>query len=200
MRKRLQRRIHVPQKSPEIAQQVRRMRAHFGEDSSVQKGEKPDESRRAICSSNRSEQFTAAIRRDARQGQLRCALRQMRQRPALQIDKRMLPGRMHDFEDEGPSVCADQMEIVVVFARQGSRAGFQPIDFPRQANGFRFCRWLSYARFEQHAPNLIRKCRTASIPELSNHFAQLACEGRMLSPRVFLAIPVPKPAHSQWKA
>ena len=39
------------------------------------------------------------------------------------------------------------------------------VKFARKANRFRFRRWLSYASFQQHAPNLIRKCWSASIPE-----------------------------------
>src|SRR5260370_26111521 len=57
------------------------------------------------------------------------------------------------------------MKIVGVFARQRPRRRLKPIQFARQANRFRFCRWLSYARLQQHAPNLICKCRSASIPD-----------------------------------
>ncbi len=71
----------------------------------------------------------------------------MRQGPALQIDKRMLPRRMHHLEDERMPVRARQMEILVVFARQRPRGGLQPVKFARQANGFRFGHWLSDAGF-----------------------------------------------------
>src|SRR2546430_11507293 len=81
---------------------------------------------------------------------------------ALQIDEGMLPGRMHYFEDERMSGCASQMEVIVVLARQCPRASLQPIKFARQANSLGFRRRLSYAGFQQHAPNLIRKCRSAS--------------------------------------
>src|SRR5260370_28487493 len=57
------------------------------------------------------------------------------------------------------------MKIVVIFARQRPRPGLKPIEFARQANRFRFRRWLSYARLQQHASNLICKCRSASIPD-----------------------------------
>src|SRR5437773_6376868 len=87
----------------------------------------------------------------------------MRQGPALQIDKGMFPGRMHYFEDERMSGCASQMEVIVVLARQRPRASLQPIKFARQANSLGFRRRLSYAGFQQHAPNLICKCRSASI-------------------------------------
>src|SRR5882672_10018438 len=86
----------------------------------------------------------------------------MPQGPALQIDKGMLPGRMHYFEDEGMSVCARQMKIVVVFAGQRPRAYLKSVKFACQANRFRFAHRLSYPSFQQHAPNLIRKSRSAS--------------------------------------
>src|SRR6267142_3285570 len=89
----------------------------------------------------------------------------MRQSPALQVDEGPLPRRMHYFEDERMSVCARQMEVVVVFARQRPRGGLQPVKFARQVNGFRFGHRLSYAGLQEHAPNLIRKSRSASIPD-----------------------------------
>src|SRR6267143_3018866 len=89
----------------------------------------------------------------------------MRQSPALQINEGPLPRRMHYFEDERMSVCARQVEVVVVFARQRPRGGLQPVKFARQVNGFRFGHRLSYAGLQKHAPNLICKSRSASIPE-----------------------------------
>src|SRR5260370_36571107 len=89
----------------------------------------------------------------------------MLQRPALQINEGPLPRRMHHLEDERIPVRARQMEIVVVFARQRPRRGLQPVKFARQANRFRFRRWLSYAGLQQHATNLICKSRSASIPD-----------------------------------
>src|SRR6267378_7907534 len=89
----------------------------------------------------------------------------MRQSPALQVDEGALASRMHYFEDERMSVCARQMEVVVVFARQRPRGGLQPVKFARQASGLRFGHRLSYAGLQEHAPNLIRKSRSASIPD-----------------------------------
>src|SRR5882762_5531136 len=89
----------------------------------------------------------------------------MRQSPALQVDEGALASRMHYFEDERMSVCARQLEVVVIFARQRPRGGLQPVKFARQVNGFRLGHGLSYAGLQQHAPNLIRKSRSASIPD-----------------------------------
>ena len=163
VRKRLQRRVHLPQKPAKIAKKFRRVRADSRKNFSIHESEQPDEARRAFPRGNRSKQVAAAIGRDARQGQLRRTLRQMPQRPALQIDKGMLPRRVHYFEDERTSVRARQMEVVVVFARQRSGGGLYPVEFPRQANRFRFGHRLSYAGLQQHAPNLIRNSRSASI-------------------------------------
>jgi hypothetical protein len=87
MFKRLQRRIHLPEKPTEIAQKFRRMRPHFGQNFSLHKREQPDEARHAIRYCNRGEKFATVVRYNARQGQLVRALRQMRQRPALQINE-----------------------------------------------------------------------------------------------------------------
>src|SRR6267378_3876803 len=141
------------------------MRADFCENCSIHKGKQPDEARRAVRRSNRSKWFAVAIRGDARQRQLRRALRQMCQGPALQINEGTFPRRMHHLEDERMSVCARQMEVVVVFARQRPRSSLQPVKFARQADRFRFRRWLSYAGLQQHATNLICKSRSASIPD-----------------------------------
>src|ERR1700682_583003 len=97
----------------------------------------------------------------------------MRQCPALQIDEGLLPSRMHYFEDERMSVCARQMEVVVLFAWQRPRGGLQPVKFARQVDGFRFGHRLSYASLQQHAPNLIRKSRSASIPRRLRLLARL---------------------------
>ena len=166
--KRLQRRVHLAEKPAEITKKFRRVRADFGENCSIHKSKQPDKARRAVRTGNRSKQFRAAIRCDARQGQLRSALRQMRQGPALQIDKRMFPGRMHCFEHERTPVHVCQMEVVVVFARQRPRAYLKPVKFARQANRFRFGHRLSYTSLQQHAPNLIRNSRSASISEDSS--------------------------------
>src|SRR5260370_18651317 len=80
----------------------------------------------------------------------------------------MLPRRMHHFQDERMSVGASQVEIVVVFPRQHPRGSLKPVKFARQANRFRFRYRLSYACFQQHAPNLICKSRSASILDRSN--------------------------------
>src|SRR5260370_29645065 len=163
VRKRLQRRVQFPQKPAEIAKKLRCVRVDFSKSCSMQKGEQPDETVASVRRGNRSKQFTTAIACDARQRQLRRALRQMGQRLALQINEGMLPRRVHYFEDERLPVRARQMEVVVVFAWQRPSSGFKPVEFPRQAHRLRFHYRLSYARLQQHAPNLIRKCRGASI-------------------------------------
>src|SRR5713101_9885757 len=163
VRKRLQRRVQLPQKPAEIAEKLRCVRVDFSKNLSIQKGEQPNEARRTIRRGSRSKQVTAAIGHDPRQWQLRRALRQMRQRPALQINEGMLPRRVHYFEDERLPVRARQMEVVVVFAWQRPSSGFNPVEFVRQAHRFRFRHRLSYAGLQLHAPNLIRNSRSASI-------------------------------------
>ncbi len=66
VRERLQRRVHLAEKPAEIAKKLRRVRADFCENSSTQKGDQPDEARRAVRGGNRSKEFTAAIRCDTR--------------------------------------------------------------------------------------------------------------------------------------
>src|SRR5260370_36689984 len=163
VRKRLQRRVQFPQKPAEIAKKLRCVRVDCSKSFSIQKGEQPDETVASVRRGNRSEQCAARTGYDPRQRQLRRTLRQMPQRVALQIDEGMLPRRVHYFEDERLPVRARQMEVVVVFAWQRPRSGFKPVEFPRQAHRLRFHYRLSYARLQQHAPNLIRKCRGASI-------------------------------------
>src|SRR5258708_6675928 len=113
------------------------------------------------------------------------ALRQMRQRPALQINERTLPRRVHHLQHELLPVRARQMKVVVVFARKCPRRGLKPVKFPRKPNRFRFRYGLSYARFQQHAPNLIRNCRSASIPERSNYSAEPPVKPRISATQSF---------------
>src|SRR5713226_328918 len=102
----------------------------------------------------------------------------MPQRLTLQINEGMLPRRMHHLEDERMPVCARKMEVVVVFGRQRPRGGLQPVKFARQTNRFRFGHWLSYAGLQQHAPNLICKSRSASIPDGSRFLLRCPQEAR----------------------
>src|SRR5207249_10199225 len=97
----------------------------------------------------------------------------MLQRPALHINERLLPRRVHHFEDEPMSVPACQVEIVVVFTRQCPCRSLDPVKFARQTNRFRFRYRMSYARLQQHAPNLICNSRSASIPQGSNTLSSL---------------------------
>src|SRR4029077_1332527 len=124
----------------------------------------------------------------------------MLQRLALKVNKRPLPRRMHHLEYERAPIRASQMEIVVVLPWKPPRRRLHTVEFPRQAHRFRFRRWLSYARLQQHAPNLIRKCRSASNPERSNNTPEppLHLESSPLTG--FLLSLAPKPAHSPWKA
>ena len=75
VRKRLQRRIHLAEKTAEITKNLRRVRADFGQSRSNHKSKQPDKAPRAVRGSHRSKQFTAAIWFDARQRQMRRALR-----------------------------------------------------------------------------------------------------------------------------
>src|SRR5206468_8299438 len=105
--------------------------------------------------------------------ELRRTLLQMLQGLALHINERLLPREVHHFEAEPMSVPACQVEIVVVFTRQCPCRSLDPVKFARQTNRFRFRYRMSYARLQQHAPNLICNSRSASIPQGSNTLSSL---------------------------
>jgi hypothetical protein len=96
---------------------------------------------------------------------MRRPLRQMTQRLALQIDEGALPRWVHHLQHERAAIFCFQPEIIVVFARQRPRRYFKPVKFARHSNGFFFGSGMGYAFLKQHAPNLIRKRQSASIPE-----------------------------------
>ena len=96
---------------------------------------------------------------------MRRPLRQMAQRLALQVDEGVLPRRMHHFQRERAAIFSFQLEIIVVFARQRPRRYFKTVKFARHSKGFFFGSGMGYAFLKQHAPNLIRKRQSASIPE-----------------------------------
>ncbi len=155
--------VHLPQKAPKIAEKFRRVRAHFGQNGSLEEAQKPNKPLRTVMSCNFREKFAAAIWQHSRQRQLRCALRQMHQRFALQINERPLSRRVHHFQHKRAAVRSAQMKIVVVLARKRPRGHLQPVDFPGQTSGFGFRYAVCDARFQEHAPNFICNCRTASI-------------------------------------
>ena len=94
-----------------------------------------------------------------------CSLRQVTQCLALQIDEGSLAGRVHHFQHERAAISCFQLEIIVVFARQPPRRYFKPVKVVSHSNGFFFGSRMGYAFLKQHAPNLIRKRQSASIPE-----------------------------------
>ena len=87
----------------------------------------------------------------------------MLQHLALHLNEGLLPGRMHEFQDKFTPINRREVEIIVVLAGERLGGDFEAENFARDANGFYFSDRLGYARFWNHAGNLIRKGRTASI-------------------------------------
>src|SRR5580704_2404243 len=82
---------------------------------------------------------------------------------ALHLDEGLLPGGMHEFQNEFTPVNGLEMKIIIVLAGERLGGDFEAENFPRNANDFRFGDRLGHALFGNHAGNLIRKGRTASI-------------------------------------
>src|SRR6202021_3706853 len=87
----------------------------------------------------------------------------MLQRLTLHLDEGLLPGGMHDFQNKFAPVSRREMKIIVVLAGERLGGDLEAENLARDANGFRFSDRLGHARFWDHAGNLIRKGRTASI-------------------------------------
>src|ERR1700730_5579493 len=87
----------------------------------------------------------------------------MLQRLALHLDEGLLPGGMHEFQNEFTPVNGLEMKIIIVLTGERLGGDFEAENFPRNANGFRFGDRLGHALFGNHAGNLIRKGWTASI-------------------------------------
>jgi len=64
---------------------------------------------------------------DPRQYNSGRAVRHVLQSLALQVKKGTFPARLHDFQNECAAVRCLNVKIVVILARQGSGANFQPI-------------------------------------------------------------------------
>src|SRR6266404_2464324 len=92
-------------------------------------------------------------------------LRQMPQRLALHVNKRVFSRRMHHLQDECLSVGAGQMEIVVVFARQRLRRSLNTVELAHDADSFSFGDGWANAGLKRHATNTICKRGSASIPD-----------------------------------
>ena len=68
MRKGLQRGIHLAQKPPNVAEELRRVRAHFRENSSIHESQQPHEARGTLRPRDGCKKFTFQVAHDAWQG------------------------------------------------------------------------------------------------------------------------------------
>jgi hypothetical protein len=81
----------------------------------------------------------------------------MLQHLALHLNEGVFPRGMHDFQDKFASAGRGQMKIVVILAWKRLGGDIEAEDFASQPRSFRFGDRLGYARFGNHAQNLIRK-------------------------------------------
>ena len=96
------------------------MRADFGKDFAGNIREHPNEPYRTVRKCCRLKGLVVACVADPGKRELRRALREMLQGPALKIEERAFPRGMHYLQNIGAAVPHRKMKVVVVFA--GSRS------------------------------------------------------------------------------
>jgi hypothetical protein len=106
------------------------------EQCSGQKAQQPDKVLLSIHQSNFSECLTLQVQLDLWQHNSGGAVGQVLQSPTLQVKEGPFSARVHDFQDECKPICCLKVEIVIVLARQGSGANFQPVNISSQSNRF----------------------------------------------------------------
>ena len=107
-----------------------RLRKHL----SGQKAHQPNEALFSIPQNNSRERFPLRGQLDPWQNDFRRALRNVLQSLTLQVKESALPARVHNFQNKCAAVRCFDAKIVVVLARQRSRANFQPVDISSQSN------------------------------------------------------------------
>ena len=130
------------------------MRPGLGQQGSRHIGEQPHQPVQTIAPLNGGESVAASHWTNPRQAELGRALRQMLQRPALQIDQLALARWVHHLEHKrratvpqpgvlrrlgprrGNTFNCRQMEVVVVLGGESFCSGLQPVQLARKADRF----------------------------------------------------------------
>jgi len=84
---------------------------------------------------------------------------------ALQVHEGFLARGMHELEDELGGIGGDEVEIVVVFAGEGSDGGVEGVERLGDARGFSGRDGSGDARFRHHAGNCNGARRVGQIAE-----------------------------------
>lgn len=101
---------------------------------------------------------------DAGQPQMRSATGKVLQRPALQVNQRPFPGRVHYFQHELEVILCREMKVVVVLPGQWPRAYLQPVKIAGESNRHVWGNWLRNRQCRHHFA-LTNDCWIASKPE-----------------------------------
>jgi hypothetical protein len=128
VRKILQCTVYFPKQPSQITKQFASVGPYLGEHPSGQKAQQPNKALFSIGQSNSRERFPLRGRLDPWQNDSGRALRQVPQSLTLQVKESALPARVHNFQNKCAAVRGFKVKIVVVLARQRSRANFQPVD------------------------------------------------------------------------
>lgn|SRR5208283_98892 len=104
------------------------MRIDLGQHRAGQKREQPDEARGAIGEFSLREEFAIESRTDAWKRKLGSALGKMGKSAALHVDEGAFAGRVHDLQNKLAAIGRDEVEVVVVFARERLRGSVEAVE------------------------------------------------------------------------
>jgi hypothetical protein len=149
--------IQLGEEPAEPAEQFGRARAGLGQRRPEQPREHPREPRRAVRARDERHEVAAQRRDDAGKGQVRRALREVPQRPALQVHEPLFARRVHRLQDEDAVVGGGDAEVVVELAGERLNLGLEPVKPSDEESGVRLGQGVGRAALGQHgrilAPN-----------------------------------------------
>jgi len=143
--------VDFAQEPANAMQKFWRLRAGIGKNRSFHKCQEPNKTSGTIRRGDGSKQTAVLSGHDAGKTAVRQMFSEMLQSPCLHVDKGLLAGGMHDLEDESPTIATDEMEIVVVLARQKFGRRFEAVKIAGEAHRLSFGGWVCYAVLEKHA-------------------------------------------------
>jgi len=135
--------VDFGEEAAEAFEKFQGMRIGLRKDRAGYKREKPNETRGAIGDLSLRKEFALERGADARKRKMGSTLGKMSKRATLHVDECLFAGRMHDLQDIFSGVTGDEVEIVVVLAREGMRNDVDVVKGKSEARGIEWRDWSS---------------------------------------------------------
>ena len=153
MREIEERSVDFGEKGAEGGEEFGGVRFCFGKGGAGDKREEPNEAGGAVFGFDAGKEVAICVRNDARESKMRGTGGKMGQGAALHVHEGIFAGGMHKLQNKGPGIGTEELEIVVVFAREGACSGFEAVEFEGDTASVRRGERRSDTSFGHHARN-----------------------------------------------